>query len=83
MIDVRMNLDSFGLGVRVNQLVRIVISNDGTGTEHRGNYKYQIYGRDGRFLKEGAIRNWPRKSKVPIRLLQAVINDAYPKETKQ
>jgi hypothetical protein len=78
VIDVRMNLDSYGLGVRVKQLVRIVISNDGTGTQERGNYKYQIYGRDGRFLKEGTIRNWPRKAKVPIRLLQAVINDAYP-----
>jgi hypothetical protein len=78
VIDVRMNLDSKGFGVKVSQLVRIVISNDGHGTVTHGNYKYQIYGRRGQFLKEGRIERWPRKAKVPIRLLQAVINHAYP-----
>jgi hypothetical protein len=80
MIDVRMNLDVLGLGKRIKQLVRIVIINDGTGTEHRGNYTYKIHGRDGRLIKMGAIRNWARKSKTPIKLLQAVINDAYPEK---
>ena len=78
MIDVRMNLDTFGLGIKIQQLVRIVISNDGTGTVNRGNYKYKVFGKSNRLLKEGCILNWARRSKSPIKLLQAVVNDAYP-----
>lgn len=73
-----MNLNALGLGARVSQLVRIVIVNDGTGSTHRGNYDYVIYGKRNRELKRGRIPYWPRQSKTPIKLLQAVINDAYP-----
>lgn len=78
MIDVKMILNTHGLGKQVSQLVRILIINDGTALANRGNYDYIIYGRRNRELKRGRIVNWPRQSKAPIKLLQAVINDAYP-----
>lgn len=80
MIDVQMNLNAGGRGTRISQLVRVVIVNDGQGTAARGNYDYVIYGKHNREIKRGRIENWPRKSKTPIKLLQAIINDAYPEK---
>lgn len=78
MINVQMNLDQFGLGRNITTLVRIVIVNDGSGTATRSSYDYLIYGKHNREIKRGRIENWPRQAKTPIKLLQAVINHAYP-----
>lgn len=81
MIITEMKLHSAVTG-GISTLVKIKIYNDGTGTVARGNYQYTIGGRNGRPMKCGSIKNWARKSKSPLALLQRVINDAYPKGAK-
>lgn len=78
MIDVLMNLDSFGLGKKITQLARIKIWNDGTGSKNVGNYKYEIRGKSNRLMKAGMIAGFPRKAKHSVKLLQLVLDDAYP-----
>ncbi len=81
MLEVKMNLHSAITG-QSSTLVRIVICNTGTGTHTSGNYTWSIWGRRGQMLKQGAIKNWARKSKTAAALLQRVLNDAYPKGAK-
>lgn len=63
-------------------LVTIEITNTGTGTPARGNYRWRIIGRIGQVLRCGTLLNWPRKSYTALALLQRVINDAYPRGAK-
>lgn len=77
MIITRMMLHSAITG-GITELVKIKISNDGTGTQKRGNYRWTITGKRGRKMKEGRLVNWPRLSKTPLELLQRIINTAYP-----
>lgn len=52
--------------------------NQGAGTPTMGTYAYEIRGRKGHLMKTGTIHRFPRKSQHAIKLLQKVINDAYP-----
>lgn len=69
MIRVSMKLDPFGLGQRVRQLADIEIINTGTGSPTRGNYRVRVYTKNGRLMREGQVKNWPRKQKHPVDLL--------------
>lgn len=60
------------------ELLEIKIANLGTGTSTIGNYRYEIRGKKGHLMKVGHILGYPRKRKHAIKLLQLVINDAYP-----
>jgi hypothetical protein len=77
MIQIKMFLHS-ARTLQTSTLVEIHIINDGTGTAARGNYRWQIFGKRNRLLKEGELKNWPRNSKTAAALLQRVLNDAYP-----
>ena len=79
MILVTMTLHSAITG-QPTELVSIRIVNDGTGTPTLGNYTFRITGKNSKqVLKQGAVKDWPRKSKTALALLQRVINTAYPK----
>lgn len=67
---------------RTSSLGQIRIWNDGTGTQKRGNYKWNIYARNGRLLKSGELSNWPRQSKTAMALVQRIINTSYPQGIK-
>jgi hypothetical protein len=81
MLEVKMFLHS-AITRQTSVLVNIKIVNDATGTPKRGNYRWSIRGRNGRLLKQGELKNWPRQSKTAAALLQRVLNDAYPGDTK-
>lgn len=77
MLRIPVNLDSFGLGVKVTQLATIEIANIG-GTATRGNYSVKALAKDGRVLREARVTNWPRKSKHVLYLLaEAMIALGY------
>lgn len=75
MIRVSVDLDSFGLGVKVHSLGKVTITNDGTGTPMRGNYIVRAYSKKGRLIRQGRIENWRRKSKSPLALLSAALQE--------
>lgn len=78
MITMCINLDKWGLGTDVSTLCALKIWNTGTGTNAKGNYKYEIRGKSGKIMKKGEILNHPRNTQHVILLVQKVINDAYP-----
>ena len=69
MIRVSMKLDAFGLGHTVRRLADIEIINTGTGSPTRGNYRVRVYAKNGRLMREGQVKNWPRNQKHPVDLL--------------
>ena len=69
MIVVSMKLDAFGLGRKFRHLAAIKIINEGTGTSSRGNYRVLVFGQNGRLMREGQVKNWPRNQKHPVDLL--------------
>jgi hypothetical protein len=74
MIEVKIVLDSFGLGVQRKDLATITIVNDGSGTPLRGNYIVTRYASNGRELESARVENWPRKSKTPVDLLAKALS---------
>ena len=62
-------------------LAMVMVHNDGTGTATRGNYKYEVFGKNDRVLKRGRIENWPRKAKSPIALLERILNELHPEKS--
>lgn len=81
MIRVTIELLPFGLERGRKHLGTIDIANDGTGTAERGNYKVRLAGFRGPHSKwrEGAVRDFPRKSRGPydllLRALAATVGD--------
>ena len=51
------------------------IINTGTGTEKRGDYSFELYGKGKRLLKVGHVLNFPRKSYSVWKLLKRVLNE--------
>lgn len=70
-----MELDSHGLGTRVSTLAEVTITNDGTGTPSRGNYDVRAKSRTGKTIRMARIEHWPRKSKPPLALLSAALQE--------
>lgn len=73
MIRIDMNLDVYGLGVKVTSLAQVTIANDGTGTSSRGNYNVVAISKTGRVIRKARVENWARKSKPPLALLRAAL----------
>ncbi len=71
MIRVTIQLLPFGNEANARHLGTIDIANDGTGTAERGNYKVRLAGFRGPHSRwrEGAVRDFPRKSRGPYDLL--------------
>ena len=75
MIRITMQLDSHGLGTRVSTIAEVTITNDGTGTATRGNYDVRAIGKNGQTVRVARIENWARKSKPPLALLSAALQE--------
>lgn len=64
MIVVKVELWPRGYRDSARSLGELHIWNDGTGTEKRGNYKAQLYGKKLKKMgKNVELKDWPRKSK--------------------
>lgn len=71
MIVVEANLVSAVSESRDENLCRVEIANDGTGTLSRGNYNVRLYARnDGRLVRTARVENWPRNAVPAWRLIQ-------------
>ena len=70
-----MNLDSHGRGINISTIAEVIITNDGTGTITRGNYNVKAIGKNGHIIRKARIENWPRKSKPPLALLSAALQE--------
>lgn len=75
MIRVTMKLDSHGLGLNISTLATVEIINDGTGTATRGNYNVKAMSKTGYVIRTGRIENWAHKSKPPLALLSAALQE--------
>lgn len=74
MIHVVMVLDPHGQGKNARPLGALTITNDGTGTEERGNYRVRQFDKTAkRIVREAMLTNWPRKAKSPVQLLAAAL----------
>ena len=73
MIRTTVTLDRLGMGVSCTDLCTIEIANDGKGTPTRGNYVVRVLGKDGRLMRSGTVKNWPRQSKHVVDLLAAAL----------
>ena len=74
MIEVRIDLNQFGLGINRRGLGIMGISNDGTGTPSRGNYDVVIQDDRGRKYRRGRIENWARQSRPVWQLVKEAFN---------
>jgi len=80
MIIVKVELHSAVTG-KVTELGRLHITNDGTGTETRGNYDVERMARitaKRQVLAHGRVTNWPRKSASIWRLLRRALDAVLP-----
>lgn len=75
MIDIKINMTPFGVKEFSKLLGAIHISNDGTGTLTKGNYKYKLVHK-GRVYRRGEIKEFPRQKKNVMWLLKMVLEDA-------
>jgi hypothetical protein len=58
----------------VSLLNRIEIWNDATGTPTRGNYRFRIFGKRGKLIAEGELKDFPRRSYTSVELLKRCLN---------
>ena len=72
MIVVKIELHS-AISKEVTLLGEILISNDGTGTEHQGNYDAIFYKKDSKIWKREKLFSFPRKRLNVFYLLQRVL----------
>jgi len=73
MIVVDVKLDQYGLGEKITPLARVLIHNDGTGTDLRGNYYTCAFRKgmlSGKPQRIGRVKNHPRKSAHVLTLLR-------------
>jgi hypothetical protein len=83
VIRVTVELVPHGDESRARVLARGTITNDGTGTFQRGNYRFWLSqsGRPNTATREGAVTNFPRQAKNVWHLLAQCLNTAFgPKE---
>lgn len=74
MIVARMELHSAISPDRDDNLCKVVIINDGTGTPTRGNYDVKLYARsNGRLVRTARVENWARNAHPAWRLLAAAM----------
>lgn len=74
MIVVTADLKSAISPSRDENLCRVEIGNDGTGTDSRGNYTVRLYARgNGRLIRTARIENWPRNDRPAWRLIAAAM----------
>ena len=75
MLIIQVTLDSAITGEH-KELVKAVISNDGTGSKDKGNYSVHLYDKSGKHYRTGFLKEWPRKRKHVWALIAAGIQEA-------
>lgn len=78
MIYVRIELWPHGSQENAELLGEAKITNIGSGTPTRGEYKYLLRGKHGsKGLREGSVSNFPRKRLLAWDLLYRVLRSAF------
>lgn len=77
MIKVIIELWPHGFESRAKVLGTAFISNDGTGTDKRGNYDVNLFGKTTRSFRHIRIRDFPRKSYTAWKLLYLALDKIY------
>lgn len=95
MIVVKIELWPFGYEGNKEEIGRMYIANEGTGTQERGNYKVAVsrrgtkavpstwgFANGAKPLREGVVLDYPRKAYNVWRLIMRALKDCFPEETK-
>lgn len=82
MIVVKVELWPLGFESKKRELGRMHISNQGSGSAKRGDYKVQVMrkGTKGTVQREGEVKNYPRLSYNVWRLVTRALKSAFPEE---
>jgi hypothetical protein len=74
MIEIQINLIPFGIG-EPKSLGKIIIGNDGTGTENIGNYNIKFFDRANRQFKTTRLEKWPRMKKSIWQMIKKIFEE--------
>ena len=79
---IRVTIEMFPGGKEANKRIlgTAIITNDGTGTNKIGNYKYTLFNKARNKYKQGKIKKFDRQNKIAWRLLNLILNDAFEKK---
>ena len=77
MIVIQVELWSHGDAKKKKSLGTMVIKNDGTGTNSRGNYQFFLHGKSGRPMGSGGILDWPRNRFHVWQLIHHILGQKY------
>ena len=77
MIVINVELWPHGDEKKKKSLGTMVIKNDGTGTNDRGNYEFSLRGKGGRPMASGGILDWPRNRFHVWQLIHRVLSIKY------
>lgn len=82
MIVIKVELWPWGFESRKRELGRMHITNDGSGTAKRGDYKVAVMrkGTTNKVQREGEVKDYPRQSYTVWRLVQRALRSAFPEE---
>jgi hypothetical protein len=80
MIVIKVELWPRGYESRKREIARMHVTNKGTGTATRGDYKIQVMrkGSDDKVQREGEVLNYPRQSYSVWKLIQKALTTVFP-----
>lgn len=74
MINIQLTMWPGGSNTTSYSLGRITIANDGTHTDgKKGNYDVVVYATNGRRIRTGKVKDWPRLARSRMELLIAAL----------
>lgn len=78
MIKISVNLQKWGFESLTSSLGIMKITNDGTGTKSKGNYKFSIYDKsNSRIIHSGVIKNFLRLKNNVWQLIYLCLKELY------
>ncbi len=81
MIVVRVELWPGGWPDKARELMRLHITNAGTGSDKRGNYRVKLFRKGSQsVLRTGSVEDFPRRSYHIGRLLYRALASCFPEE---
>jgi len=81
MIVVKVEMWPLGDESRAYEMVRATVTNTGSGTKTRGNYRVRLYDKRKNLWRETSIFNWPRQAKHVWRLIALALGRACDADT--
>lgn len=79
MIKVSIDLHPLGIESEKRALGSMRIWNDATGTRDVGNYQFEVIGANGRVLKHGCVKGFPRRTHRAEELMYLCLKQIYDK----